>query len=256
MKAFHDISFEYRIINKIAYPKITIKGLVKLPVFAPGEYFTLNKYIIPKSEPMKVEFMNLITFRQSIPPSKYMDYDLYMALDTFISDWNIARIDTDITAFLQNAIPNIIDMETDLVNNMYVYRIVGLHQDISYRSSYVAGIRDITTKIVNTVEFAGLSNIIDHSINNGNIFSSDSPYVNTEDPEDNKIYIKGSPFLSSTPRHRGPIDHTIESAYRKSVIDNIEYIKSKYNTINTQINAIMDKSKSLMTDFTQPYRGI
>lgn len=257
MRAFEDISIDYKVINQKAYPKIKIEGLVKLPDFNSlpprSDGFYLRKYRIPRSDTEMVALMSRAVFYQTI--MYYMDETTYMSAYIYMNDWadfGIGEI-LNVSDFFVNSQYNIIDMETDLDNELYIYRVFGYYDNVEYASSYVAGIMhfNIKSEDLDNVEPEEVGGLVPINMGLGNIFCSDDIY--TIDKEQ-RIYIKGLPTNTLTYRYKGPIDHTVEKASRESIIGGLEFMEHIYDGLYGNFSDIIERTGVITTELTSSYR--
>jgi len=187
----------------------------------------------------------------------YMNDTTYMSSYIFMNNWAdfVEEPVINISSFFKKSQYNIVDMDTSLGDEMYIYRITGTYNDQAYASSYVAGVRHFNISSdeldhINPDEIGGLMPI---NMGLGNIFCSDDIY--TIDKE-KRIYIKGLASNTVTPRYKGPIDHTVEKANRVSIISGLNFIADIYNNLDNSFSDIMDNISNLTTEITSSYRGL
>lgn len=257
MKPFENIAIDYKVINKVAYPRLKILGMVLLPDITPPpsgyDSFKLYRFTIPRNNEELMNKIKDVIFYQSV--LYYMNENIYMSAYMFLGDIDIGVPEViDITNIFQESQYMIVDINTDLNNNMYVYRLYGYYKGKEYASEYIAGVMhfDIEEENITHIDPETTGGITPINFGLGSLFCSDDIY--TIDPKQ-RIFVKGIPISNTNMRYRGPIDAECYRHKLDSIIQAIDFIKTTITTIENLCYNILDSvsQNSYLMDFYRRY---
>ena len=248
MKLFDDISLIATELSVGIVPVIHIDGfkLYNSGYYVSQNYYYLEKYIIPRTNDALLKILAKAISCQSV--LYYMSTaSIYMSGIFWMGEHDLGVPEfIDISYFFENGKEYIIDNNTDIDNNLYVYRIITSFMGIEHSSNYIVGLQNISIDPTGI----GMYNIpiaseadIELTTGKGSLYRTD---------EYGKIILKGLPFGIWNSRYKGPIEESKENAMRESIYNVTKYYDIIHGRIDDSITAGFD----IIEDMSSTIRSI
>lgn len=232
MSLFDDISVGYVSIMGKIYPRISMEEADIPSNSGEIESVVLEKYT--------VSWTNSGTI-SDLANDQGEPIEIYYSGDHLFLDLSVSSIidlgavyEYDILDKVRIGLSSFVDSDTDLSEDMYVYRMTyELSGEISGESNYV-----LAAEIPSGMgEDTDIASILGNPLTpQGSVYRMGKPRESLYQTPDNGIMVeKGIPMVHSTPRYRGPIELSKERARRTSLYGTQEYLELLLDEIEEDI---------------------